>query len=462
MADTTSKWRSTFYALMQHPAEPRLLLLPAGHRWSLPACRFAGRLPVTAVDTFNAALRERFGWHATVLRCLYRRQDEARQHHEAVFQMELHEPAVVLAPPGTRWADRAALKHLPLTGTHRHVLEAWLAGAEQPHVPPERMPWSRPGWFATAAQWVTEHLRRLGRVPIGPVEQVRNVGVACVLRAHTAAGNVYFKTTVTGPPIFADEAEAIRLLSSLFPRHIPALLASDAARGWLLVDDAGPSLDAEQELRPWETAMRCFAELQRACVDHTADLLAARCADRRLGTLASHVNPLLADDAALSGLTSDERARLRRLSPRLRAMCDELAAFGIPAALVHGDLHGGNIGVRDGQPVFYDWTDACIAHPFFDATTYISEAPFNRVPGARDRLRDVYLAVWDAYAPPATLRRACALAGPLGALHYAVSFQYCVRAMDPADRWQLAWGVPMAVRALLDSMVALERTEGQP
>ncbi|MBI1880332.1 MAG: phosphotransferase [Chloroflexi bacterium] len=52
--------------------------------------------------------------------------------------------------------------------------------------------------------------------------------------------------------------------------------------------------------------------------------------------------------------------------PHLKARCDQLAGYSVPQTLVHGDLHTGNVALVEGKLLFFDWTDACVTHPFFD------------------------------------------------------------------------------------------------
>ena len=100
-------------------------------------------------------------------------------------------------------------------------------------------------------------------------------------------------------------------------------------------------------------------------------------------------------------------------------------------ALVHGDLHTGNVAVRDGHHTIFDWTDACVAHPFFDLVTILGSARrFPDIPDARMRMRDAYLSQWTAYAPMDRLREAADLAETLGALHQAVSYRHIVANLE--------------------------------
>ena len=59
--------------------------------------------------------------------------------------------------------------------------------------------------------------------------------------------------------------------------------------------------------------------------------------------------------------------RFRALAPRVRELCDELAALRIPDSIQHDDLHDAQIYVdpADGGLRILDWGDACVSHPFF-------------------------------------------------------------------------------------------------
>jgi aminoglycoside phosphotransferase (APT) family kinase protein len=152
-------------------------------------------------------------------------------------------------------------------------------------------------------------------------------------------------------------------------------------------------------------------------------------------------------------LTSEEQEQLGRLAPRLREMCDELAALGVSHALVHGDLHPGNVAVQDGNHLFFDWTDACIAHPFFDLVTLKGDAEeLLEGAGSWARVRDAYLSLWTDYAPLETLQQVWKVAEPLGYLHQAVSYQHIVAVLEDASKHELASGLPYWLRKLIAVM----------
>ncbi len=310
---------------------------------------------------------------------------------------------------------------------------------------PERRPaWARPGWFDGAAAWIRARLAERGTAVVAPLEQVRSWSLSCVLRAPTERGAAYFKAAAD-PPLFAHEPRVVAALAARYPAHIPTPLAVDAGRRWLLLPDLGPALGGNAPAAAYATALRAFGRLQIATAADPGWLLAIGCVDRRLDHLAAQIPALLADTAFLASLSGAEVARLRRDAPALAACCAALATYRLPPALVHGDLHGGNIAAPGGTPSFFDWTDASVSHPFFDLPILLP----GEDDAAESRLRDAYLALWTAYEPPDRLRAAWALARPLGALHHAISYRSLLGSLEACSTPELADDAVFWLRRLL-------------
>ena len=311
-----------------------------------------------------------------------------------------------------------------------------------------RPPWARVGWFAQAAAWTRSELVRLGYSLTVPVEQVRSWGISCILRARTASGDVYFKIA-SSPPLFVHEPRLMRGLSGLYPDHIPAPLSIDEPRRWMLLADFGAAIGRGAPVDVQEEMLLLYGALQRDAVSRVDDLLAMGCLDRRLDRLAAQVDPLLGDTAMLaSQLEAAEIERLRALGPRLKAICAALANYAVPYTLVHGDLHLNNVARPAGRYLFFDWTDGCVAHPFFDTISILQTGD----PGVQARLRDSYLGVWAAYEPLERLRAAWTLAKPLCALHQAVSYQHIIATLEDTAKPSVASGLPYWLLQLLQAL----------
>jgi hypothetical protein len=203
----------------------------------------------------------------------------------------------------------------------------------------------------------------------------------------------------------------------------------------MVLADFGEEVGWEVPLEVVAEVARTYARMQVKATGHIGRLLDAGCRDRRLDRLATQARAWLAAveatadlpgvDAA-TWLSPDEEAGLRAAVPRLQARCAELAGHAVPPSIVHGDLHLSNVARGPGGYLFFDWTDACVAHPFLDLATIRRGTAFTDAAcedELRERLREAYLPEWASFEPPGRLARAWELAAPLGALHQAVGYR---------------------------------------
>lgn len=449
-------WYADIFAAILDRAAPRLLLLPGAAGWELPRVRLEGRHWLPNIAPLLAAIERSYGLDSIALRYVYAQTDREAHRTETIYLLEQRSPAWT-PPPGGTWFDRAALEQLPLAiPEQRERLLLCLEQEAGGPIPPLRRPWARPGWFAAAAAWMREQLDARGYTLTGPIEQIKSAGISSILRVPTSDGMIYFKVAAD-LPLFANEPALLTALAARYPEHIPAPLAVEPEQRWVLLADFGVELRAQPNPAEWAAALELYSRLQRDTAADVETLLASGCLDRRLDRLAAQIDPLLADSEALAGLTEAELARLRSLAPRLKAMCAELAGYSIPPTLVHGDLHGGNIALRDGRYTFFDWTDSCIAHPFFDLVTMLQEAEeWADSPAVCDELRDRYLALWAEQEPLDRVRAAWALAEPLGVLHQTVSYWQLVANVERAAWNEFGAVVPYWVRRMLTLVARLD------
>ncbi len=213
------------------------------------------------------------------------------------------------------------------------------------------------------------------------------------------------------------------------------VLAVDVERGWMLLPDGGRRLREimrrDHDTRHWEHTLAIYAQTQIALAAYVADILACGTPDHRLPLLPQHYDQLLAAVPALevesaARLSAEELHQLQHLSQRVRDLCIKLSTYPIPATLNHGDLHDGNIFIRDGQPIFFDWGDASVTHPFVSLrTTFASVERTLGVPegaAAELPLRDAYLAPWRCFASAADVRAAFQIAQRIAPLLSAFSW----------------------------------------
>ena len=223
--------------------------------------------------------------------------------------------------------------------------------------------------------------------PVGTVEVVRSRTWATTARIPTEHGAMWLKACA---PSHGFEPELVAGLADGWPELLPRVVAHDSDRGFLLLADAGvpfDELDNSPEL--WLRLLPRYADLQRRAVPP------ASVPDRALERW-----PELFDELTASPLPlrPEETARLRAYTSRFAEFCGELAAYGLPAAIQHDDLHHRNAFV-DGEALrIIDWGDASLSHPFVSlvVTFRFLEERNGLAPGDPwfARLRDAYLEPW--------------------------------------------------------------------
>jgi hypothetical protein len=450
-------WRARIRWVVAHPTEPTVLLERRDGALCLPGTERPGRVWTAEPGQVLPGLRDLLGTDALLLRCLDEHEEPSAQVQRATL---LAVPQALAAlPDGLAWAGRAELAGAAGDGdaalAARVVEELAGSGTGQ-----RGRPWTARGWFAGAERWLHEAMAAIGRPLTGPVEQMQVWDLSCVLRAPTAAGHVWFKATAASP-LFVNEGLVMGALAGLFADRVPAPVAVDPERGWMVLDDLGQEVGWEAPLEVVEEVVRAFARMQVEAAGQVDRLLAAGCHDRRLDRLAAQARewlPAIEATRELAGiddatwLSQDELAAVRAALPEVLACCEELAGYAVPPSIVHGDLHLGNVARGPAGYRFFDWTDACVAHPFFDLLTIRRGTGFAGEEGdgeLRDRLRAAYLPAWAPFEPPGRLARALQLADPLGSLHHAVSYRSIVAGMTPPVESHMAGSTAWWLRQML-------------
>jgi Phosphotransferase enzyme family len=323
-----------------------------------------------------------------------------------------------------------------------------------------RLLWVQPGWLDEATAWIRARLADQGLELARAVDQPHVRWWSTVMRVPTRTGDLWFKASA---PPHAFEAGLLPILQRARPGRVPEPVAVDTARGWLLMRDGGERLRelirSIRDLYRWNTILPEYAELQLATAPHVEDLLGAGVPDERLSVLPERVARLLEDRQAClvgraDGLTEGEHERLRALMPGYAERCARLAAFGVPDTIQHDDLHDGNVFVRDGRYLVFDWGDSCVSHPFHSLVVAM-RALVHRLelqPGGPEvlRLRDAYLEPFARYGSHEELVEAADLAHYTGTAARALSWHRFLRAREPQFRLDDEDAVPYGLRRLLD------------
>lgn len=256
--------------------------------------------------------------------------------------------------------------------------------------------------------------------------------------------------------MFSHEARLTRLLSEHYPSEVPTVIAADGDRNWLLMESFhGTPLAETAESLPWQESFRLFARMQIESIARRDELLALGCFDREINHLPSQLATLLDDRAALrpggDDLLSEAQVEaLHNLQPQVASALERLGAYNLPSALLHGDLHPHNVVITSTGPLFYDWSDGAIGHPFFELlTTADSMRGAASDPEAQKSLLRAYLEPWTAFTGIEELEAAFVLSQKLLPCYHALSYYWIVRHTEPSAQWELGGGVGFFLNLLL-------------
>ena len=299
--------------------------------------------------------------------------------------------------------------------------------------------------------WLLKQLWRNGYQLAGSVSLIQQRAWSQVMTVPTTNGVVYLKMV---SPVLRFEA-GLTMALYRWRMPVPEVVAVEPGQGWLLLADAGQPLrqllQTDRDIGRWQTAVSHYAQMQIALIPRAATLLELGVFDRRLERLPTLFAALLQDTPAMllgheEGLTAAEYSQLHQAIPQFTALCQRLAAFGIPETLHHDDFHDNNVFVKNGRYTFADWGETCLAHPFFSLIIVLRNAAYILKLEAHDpalaRVRDAYLAQWRALGTLAELQKAFALAQTVGTVNRALTWHALLVLMSEAERAEEAPSVP--------------------
>lgn len=299
---------------------------------------------------------------------------------------------------------------------------------------PNTSTWSSEAFLSVISAWVAGAADEAGVVLTGEREQPHVRPWSSAVRFGAEDGDLWFK--VNGPGT-RHESGLLSVLAQLEPGIGPSVLASDPARGWSLMRDAGPILRTvappEGQWDLWPAVLARYAEAQVRLAEHPEAVLATglplvtpRNLPFRLRELVGELGAVAPDDG---GLTTEERLRLESRFEEYDDWCSELEHSGIPSSLQHDDLHSGNIcwSGSPGSARMIDWGDASWGHPLGAMlVTLNSIAWFAKVELDDPRVRaarDAYLEPFTRYAVHRELVRYTDLARRTGCVTRALSYR---------------------------------------
>jgi hypothetical protein len=240
--------------------------------------------------------------------------------------------------------------------------------------------------------WIDDQLAAVGIRRRTEPSVVRSWARALTVSFDTDRGPLWAKEV---PDVFAHEIAVTLFLADLDPGCVPPVVAADGAHGRIITEHIdGPLLTSLRD-RPdaWTATLSRLAEIQRVLAVERTALAVAGVVAVPIRAIADAVPRLLDDDSLLmtgqsDGLSAREVADLRRRTGALVDCCHALAASGVPDSLEHGDLTADEVILGEMGPVFLDWSDGSITHPFLSAASLLADGAAGDDPGG------AYLGPW--------------------------------------------------------------------
>lgn len=201
-----------------------------------------------------------------------------------------------------------------------------------------------------------------------------------------------------------------------------------------------------------------LARLQLASRQHVHGLLAAGAPERGEAATLADLGEVIRSGIERDTMSEAQRAAAAEAQPWMAAKVAELHRLGLPLTLVHGDLHLGNATHHSDGPVIFDWTDACVAHPYLDARHLARSVAQQLDADAAETVREAYLEPWREAYPAVGHDRAWELTDTAERVFTLLSYEDIYRAQPEWARWELA----TVTVDLLDKLVDQRERELTP
>lgn len=202
------------------------------------------------------------------------------------------------------------------------------------------------------------------------LEVILNTAWSTIYRFNTNQGFVFLKKV---PALLSIEANVINVLYNEFNAPVPRIIAYNDQLHCFLMRDAGiPLYDYfKDHFQPdiLIKTMHEYTTLQMMTADKVQVFLEMGVPDWRLTKITQLYQDLIAEENLLmdGGITDDELTTLKKLTPKLLSICEQLSRYKIQDTFGHADMHDKNILIHPNtqQTTLIDLGEVVITHPFF-------------------------------------------------------------------------------------------------
>jgi len=293
--------------------------------------------------------------------------------------------------------------------------------------------------------WVNHVLAEKGLASVEQIVPIHSMAWSVVGKVVHEEGVWYFKAVSQQ---LEYELDASEVLSRFFPEQTATFIAANTDQRFMLVDDLGqvlydtPKIDC---FGLWRTALADYSTIQLETSRLGREIFPSL-PDRRLELIPSEAMPIIERCVDLTprdgerAILHEDVEWIRQYFSQWEKVMADINSLPIPNAVHHGDLHGGNIAMRD-RPVVFDWGDSSWSHPF--VTFFVSVDACQSHLGFKDgaslaELQEAYLSPWLEFGTMSQLNVVIDRVNKVSPLVMLLSWAYAIgnKADERVNEWE--------------------------
>lgn len=425
MNATPEAWRSVISIALIHPSRSAVLMEESGDFNGLPKLTLPSKNWLKIEKHLVSEISQSLGVKVSPLYLLDYHCDPEKRIERLLVVCEALEGHAALDRGKSAWwgSDRVELGDLK-EESQRGFLRALFKELDGGVIPINRPEWGRSGWRFEAEAWIQCCFEDLP----GAIESIETLSVwnvSCLLKIRVSERDYYFKASPNFP-CFVNEGRVMNGLAALAPEVVPNPLFVHDTKNWMILEDLGDPLESNDP-EMLAIILSAMGRVQIQAVQQMPALKSLKLPTSNLPDLLVEIKEMIDCEEARDGLTATEQQKLRAALPTIEGMVEELQAYSLPLSLNHGDLHGGNVIIREEQLIIFDWTWASITHPFFDLILL-----YLRNKATWAQYAPEYFKQWSEYESLERCFEAWKLAYPLGLLRMASRYRGFVTSLEKA------------------------------